>query len=982
MTELAKRTLLIGWDAADWKVITPLIDAGKMPNLKRFLDAGVMGNLCTLYPVLSPMLWTSIATGKRAYKHGIHGFSEPDPNTGGVRPISNLSRKTKAIWNILNQEGKQCNVVCWWPTDPVEPINGVMVSNHYQSAPKQNLNPWQMKPGTVTPERLIEPLAKLRIAPWQIQGRQLINFVPRAAEIDQSQDVRLYSVAKILAECATVHAAATSIMRNEPWDFMAVYYDAIDHFGHGFMRYHPPRSPWISKRDFELYSGVIETAYRFHDMMLGTLMELAGDDTTIVLVSDHGFHPDRLRPQHIPNEAAGAAEEHRPFGIFAMKGPNIAKDKVIFGANLLDVTPTLLAALGLPLGRDMDGKPLLSVFETPPKLKWIDSWDEVPGNSGMHPPGMQIDTVDAHQAMQQLVDLGYIEELDTDRQTAVANTARELRYNLARDYIGAGQHSQAIPILQDLWETFPDESRFGIKLFQAFLKLNQVAEARQTFTDIIRNKQTYSEIARADLEQFETEIERRKTKNPNLKLMKSERRRRKKLRARSQLNQPTLEYLRGSLLFAEGDHEGAIAAFQNAHGTQLHNLPSLILRQAAVHLAKRQWREAESLYTKVLELDPVNPSAHLGQCQCLLRQQRNEEAVEAGLAALSLISEHPRAHFFCGVALLRCQRYDEAKLALEAAIAHNPWMPIAHRYLAGLYRRQFGDFDAAHRHTQQARDAQKQLRQTSSINPASPPMATDRETLNILPTLTSRNGAAEVPLDECITIVSGLPRSGTSMMMQMLALGGLNVFTDGIREADTNNPRGYYELELVKQLGDDHSWLDKAKGSVVKIIAPLLPKLPRDRAYRIIFMQRPLTETIASQQKMLERRDRQGGKLTPERLAATFLQQIETIDLLLAEYPQVSVLNVNYHNAILDPAGTAKQLGRFFDGQLDPETAIGAIDPSLHRERQSVTTPRPTMPQLNTTKAIGFRTNKTVQRLLLLLLFLGLLFWVFENVIK
>ena len=94
-----QKVLLIGWDAADWKVITPLIDAGKMPNLARFLESGVKGNIATLQPCLSPMLWSSIATGKRPYKHGVHGFSEPDPVTGGIRPVTNLSRNTKAIWN-------------------------------------------------------------------------------------------------------------------------------------------------------------------------------------------------------------------------------------------------------------------------------------------------------------------------------------------------------------------------------------------------------------------------------------------------------------------------------------------------------------------------------------------------------------------------------------------------------------------------------------------------------------------------------------------------------------------------------------------------------------------------------------------------------------------------------------------------------------------------------------------------------------------
>ncbi|PAW73105.1 MAG: hypothetical protein B9S38_04645, partial [Verrucomicrobiia bacterium Tous-C4TDCM] len=91
-----RKVLLVGWDAADWKVIHPLLDAGKMPHLARFIEQGVMGNIATLQPALSPTLWTSIATGKRPYKHGILGFSEPDPVTGGIRPITNLSRKTKA----------------------------------------------------------------------------------------------------------------------------------------------------------------------------------------------------------------------------------------------------------------------------------------------------------------------------------------------------------------------------------------------------------------------------------------------------------------------------------------------------------------------------------------------------------------------------------------------------------------------------------------------------------------------------------------------------------------------------------------------------------------------------------------------------------------------------------------------------------------------------------------------------------------------
>src|SRR5690606_5173913 len=138
----------------DWKVIDQLIERGHMPTLAKMVKNGVRGNLSTLEPVLSPMLWTSIATGKYADKHGIHGFTEPDFEAGMVRPMSSLSRKSRAIWNILTQQGKKSNVFAWWPSNPAEPINGIMVSNLYQRANQPINKPWPMAAGTVYPEDL------------------------------------------------------------------------------------------------------------------------------------------------------------------------------------------------------------------------------------------------------------------------------------------------------------------------------------------------------------------------------------------------------------------------------------------------------------------------------------------------------------------------------------------------------------------------------------------------------------------------------------------------------------------------------------------------------------------------------------------------------------------------------------------------------------------------------------------------------------
>jgi hypothetical protein len=221
---MKNKLLLIGWDAADWKTIDRLVDRGDrgdMPVMKALIGRGTRGFLTTLHPVLSPMRWTSIVTGARPFEHRIHGFAEPDPK-GGARPISNLGRNTKAVWNILNQQGARSNVIGWWPSHPVERINGVIVSDMYQKAPKVNPGPgqpWPMRHETHWPERL----AEYRVRPEEMGADVLEPFIPKLQEIDLEKDKRPIGVAKILAETASIHACADWVMDNEPWDFMAVY---------------------------------------------------------------------------------------------------------------------------------------------------------------------------------------------------------------------------------------------------------------------------------------------------------------------------------------------------------------------------------------------------------------------------------------------------------------------------------------------------------------------------------------------------------------------------------------------------------------------------------------------------------------------------------------------------------------------------------------------------------------------------------------
>jgi hypothetical protein len=184
-----------------------------------------------------------------------------------------------------------------------------------------------------------------------------------------------------------------------------------------------------------------------------------------------------------------------------------------------------------------------------------------------------------------------------------------------------------------------------------------------------------------------------------------------------------------------------------------------------------------------------------------------------------------------------------------------------------------------------------------------------------------------------ITIVSGLPRSGTSMMMKMLEAGGLEVLTDEIRTADEDNPKGYYEFERVKQIKDDKAWLPQAQGKVVKMIGALLKHLPPDYAFQVIFMERSIQEVLASQRKMLVRRGEPTDAISDERMAALFAKHVKQVKAWIAGQPNVDVLYVHYSDILANPAEQAQRLNRFLGGALDERAMAQVVDPSLYRQR-------------------------------------------------
>ena len=189
--------------------------------------------------------------------------------------------------------------------------------------------------------------------------------------------------------------------------------------------------------------------------------------------------------------------------------------------------------------------------------------------------------------------------------------------------------------------------------------------------------------------------------------------------------------------------------------------------------------------------------------------------------------------------------------------------------------------------------------------------------------------------DQIITVVSGLPRSGTSMMMKMLEAGGIPPVTDNLRTADEDNPKGYYEFERVKQLTKgDIEWLADAPGKVVKVIAALLPYLPATYRYRVVFMQREMTEVLASQRQMLIRRGEDPNKIPDEIIAKLFEKHLRPVNEWVAQQSNVERLDVNYNEMLKNPAPFITQINAFLGGNLDTAQMAQVVDPSLHRQRK------------------------------------------------
>ena len=431
------RVLLIGIDGADLQIIDRLIAGGKLPAFQRLEREGAFGSLRSQEPLLSPIVWTTIATGRKPEDHGVLDFVEVGAD-GRPTPITSARRRVPALWNIASEFGKTSGFVGWYASYPAERVKGFEVSDRLAF---HQVRSARASAGATFPERLVEDLRKEFGEPVPDIAAVSARFItnPQAA-LTPDGSRRLGELAKIFATGEYYRKIVPALERKYRPDLLAVYFEGIDACGHLFMEDAPPKRPEVSEADFQAFRNTVDRYYEYQDEVLADLLRLEGPDTVTLIVSDHGFKSGDIRPMISGRADTGLAPLwHRLSGVVFVHGQPARAGARIAQATIYDIAPTVLALLQVPVARDLTGHPLMDAFSPATILaeKRIDRYE--PLSPRPTPPAGAGDS----EAIAKLAALGYLSGSgktmphDADGRTASSYINEGLVRSHSRDWEGA-----------------------------------------------------------------------------------------------------------------------------------------------------------------------------------------------------------------------------------------------------------------------------------------------------------------------------------------------------------------------------------------------------------------------------------------------------------------------------------------------------------------------------------------------------------------
>jgi tetratricopeptide (TPR) repeat protein len=470
--------------------------------------------------------------------------------------------------------------------------------------------------------------------------------------------------------------------------------------------------------------------------------------------------------------------------------------------------------------------------------------------------------------MQQLVELGYIEKPNENVEKAVLKTKCDLSHNLARVYLGKKDFEKSKQILLNLIND--DYPKYTKKDFSGERGKKLTEEGLKLGDSMIDLVPYYLELLNISL--IENDFDLAEVYFNKIKFLDK----------RFAIN---LFFSEAKILLNKGRANEALKILEEAKNNKPNS--EVWYQIGKIYRRLSQFSNAKQAFEKGIKLEADRAKLHQALAETLIRLEDYEIAAEHAIIAIELVKYYPEAHYTLGEALEKLGDAENAKIAYETAAKLKP---ITH------------------------------YRAETAIENIKEELETPIKFID----------KAEYKYrEDQIVIVSGLPRSGTSLMMQMLNKGGVEILTDQHRKSDESNPKGYFEFDPVMSIHKDNTWLEKAQNKSVKVVAPLLKFLDPKFRFKVIFMNRDLTEIVKSQQKMIGK----NPDILPVNLFEAYKKHLNQVETWKNKEPGVELIYVNYRDVLENPEEESSRINKFLGLDLNPSEMATCIDKSLYRNK-------------------------------------------------
>ncbi|MCI0566614.1 MAG: tetratricopeptide repeat protein [Acidobacteria bacterium] len=739
------KLLVIGLDGADWRVIDPLLRRAQLPTLAKLIRDGVRARLKTVDPILSPVVWTTAATGFLPSEHGILDFLVRDQRTGKDVPVTSRHRKVKAVWNLLSDSGVSVGVIGWWATWPAEYVDGYIVSDRVgyqlfgQSFPADD-----SIGGRTFPPELYQKIRPLIQSPNRVDTPELKRYLRYSGPTGPLKSADFASrereLKTVLASTNTYEAISLALASNGFNSLEIIYFEGIDTVSHLFMPFRSPQRPGISDQDFAAYSEAVDAFYIRQDQILGEILAEADPNAGVVVLSDHGFKSENDRPQRESRiNYSSAASWHRKYGIFIASGGRFRRGAALAEFSILDLTPTILAYFGLPVGEDMQGRPMIEVFQ--PEFLQEHPVTYRPSWETQAPPTVleSFEDPDGDRAIREkLLSLGYL-----SREGKLTSN------NMGSALLAEGKVEAAIHEFENAVHEAPRLVLARINLARAYLANGDTPRARQEVKQALRLD---ADSPEATVLLAEIELSQKDDAAAEKRLREL---------VRQDPSMGSAHRLLGQIFLSRGEAQRAESEFLQAlsidpDDAQSQNWLGILLRESG------KPEESESRFRRAIEADPSSFAALSNLATCAMERDDLAEAEKLMERAIAIAPDDPAVRNNRGNLFLRRGELDKAAAEFRRALELRPRYAEPHNGLGAVHSRR-----------DEGRQAEAEFREAISLDPKSPEQ---RLNLARLHWSQGKKREAEQDLRKYLQAVPGEARAS-------LELGGLLLDSGRARES-------------------------------------------------------------------------------------------------------------------------------------------------------------------------------------------------------